>query len=247
MIYNSLLQKMNKHALYFCLIDPDKQSPSESAEIMLKCQSAGADAILIGGSLMMKNNFEKTLQKMKAKIPIIIFPGVFNFISEWADALLNISLLSSRNAQFLIGEHVRSAPLIKEYELEAIPTGYLLIESGIKTSVEFMSNSSPIPRNKNDIALAHALAGQYLGMKMIYLEAGSGAKQAVPDEMISHIRKNINIPLIVGGGIRCPQVALNKVEAGANIIVTGSIIEESNDFNLIQEIADTIHKGKYNG
>ncbi|MEA1972404.1 MAG: geranylgeranylglyceryl/heptaprenylglyceryl phosphate synthase, partial [Candidatus Cloacimonadota bacterium] len=210
MILDNIIEKI---PAFFCLLDPDKQDVGKSVNLAKMYENNGADAIMVGGSLMLKNRFSETIKKIKqeVKIPVLIFPGVYNFIAKEADALLNLSLISSRNPQFLIGEHVRTAGLIKKYNLVSIPVGYILVESGKMTSVQYMSNSIPIPRDKNDIAVAHALAAQYLGMKMIYLEAGSGAVFPVSDAMISEVKKNIDIPLIVGGGIRNPEVAAQKI------------------------------------
>jgi len=174
-------------------------------------------------------------------MPVLVFPGIFNFVSPYADAILFLSMMSSRNPQLLIGEQVRTAPLIKKYDVEAIPTGYFLIESGSLTSVQFMSNSLPIPRTKYDIAVSHALAAQYLGMKVIFFDGGSGAKQSVPAEMIKKVKENISIPMIVGGGIRTPEEAREKVSAGADFIVIGTAIEKNNQNNLIKKFADAIH------
>lgn len=228
---------------FFCLIDPDKQRPEESAELALKCQNSGVDVILVGGSLMVKDNFNDTVKLIKDKvsIPVLVFPGIFNFVSPYADAILFLSMMSSRNPQLLIGEQVRTAPLIKKYNVEAIPTGYFLIESGSLTSVQFMSGSLPIPRNKFDIAVSHALAAQYLGMKILFFDGGSGAKKSVPLDMIKHVKQNISIPLAIGGGISTPEEAREKVEAGANFIVIGTAIENNNKTNLIKEFAEAIH------
>lgn len=241
MIYEKLT---NTLPAYYCLIDPDKQDLKQSVNLAQKYAKNGADAIMVGGSLMLHNRFSDTVKNIKeaVDIPVLIFPGVYNYIASNADALLNLSVISSRNPQFLIGEHVRNAGLIKQIGLATIPVGYILIESGKNTSVQFMSNSMPIPHDKNDIAIAHALAGQYLGMKMIYLEAGSGAIHPVSNEMISVVKHNIDIPLIVGGGIRNPELAAEKVKAGADIIVTGTILEENNSEKLIREFAEAIHK-----
>lgn len=243
MIYERLIDKL---PAYFCLIDPDKQESLQAAKLAERCAKNGADAIMIGGSIMLENRFNETVKYIKkaVDIPVLIFPGVFNFICKDADALLNLSVLSSRNPQFLIGEHVRTAGLIKKYNLPTIPVGYILVESGKMTSVQFMSNSTPIPHQKSDIAVAHALAGQYLGMKMIYLEAGSGAVYPVSDDMISKVKENIDIPLIVGGGIREPETAAQKVLAGADILVTGTVLEKNLDDNHIKEIASAIHGSK---
>lgn len=228
---------------FFCLIDPDKQEPEESAQLALKCQKNSVDVILVGGSLMVKDNFNETIKLVKntVSIPVLVFPGIFNFVSPFADAILFLSMMSSRNPQLLVGEQVRTAPLIKKYDVEAIPTGYFLIESGSMTSVQFMSSSLPIPRNKFDIAVSHALAAQYLGMKMIFFDGGSGAQQSVPTEMIKRVKRDISIPMIIGGGIKSPEEAQGKVSAGADFIVIGTAIENNNKSNLIKEFAEAIH------
>jgi len=244
--YEKLIALKKTRASYFCLIDPDKLNKFQAVETAIKCEKNGADGILVGGSIMLKNNFEQNLKIIKenVKIPVLIFPGIFNFVSPFADALLLLSVITSRNPQMLIGEQVRAAPLIKHHNLETIGTGYMLIESGETTSVHFMSGSMPLPRTKNDIAVAHALAGQYLGMKTIYLDAGSGAKNPVPDEMITAIRQNVDLPIILGGGIDTPEIAAQKAKAGADFIVTGNILEKNNNPKLIREFADAIHSVK---
>jgi len=160
-------------------------------------------------------------------------------LTSHADAILFMSLISGRNPNYLISEQVKAAPLIQKQGLEPIPTGYLLIDGGTQTSVSFISNTTPIPRDKCEIAWAHALAGQYLGMQLIYLEAGSGAKTPVPDLMISSVKKQVSVPIIVGGGIRSPETARQKVEAGADFIVTGNVIEK--DPSLMSAFAEAIH------
>ena len=161
---------------------------------------------------------------------MLLFPGNHLQLSNKADALLNLSLISGRNPEFLIGEHVRSAMFLKQSKLEIIPTGYILVDGGSRTSVEYMSNTQSIPRNKSDIAVATALAGEYLGLKAIYLEAGSGAKQSVPNEMLKAVSKNINIPIICGGGIKTKTEIQEKWDAGANIVVIGSAFENNPNF-----------------
>lgn len=241
-IYDIIKSYKNRKG-YFCLIDPDKSTPEISADNAGIFEKNGADAILVGSSIMLNDNFDETIRqiKEKVKIPVIIFPGKFNFVSKYADAILLLSMVSSRNPDLLISEQVRSAPLIKKYNLESIGTGYMLIESGSLTSVQYMSNSLPIPRNKPDIAVAHALAAEFLGMKTIYLEAGSGAKNYVPEKLIIEVKKNITIPLIVGGGIRNPETARKVAQAGADIVVTGTIHENGIDQKLIREFAEAIH------
>ncbi len=235
--------KNKKKAGFFCLIDPDKQPLEKSALLAEKCQKNGVDAILVGGSLMIKDNFNDTVRVIKEKvtIPVLVFPGIFNFVSPYADAILFLSMMSSRNPQLLIGEQVRTAPLIKKYDVEAIPTGYFLIESGSLTSVQFMSGSLPIPRTKYDIAVSHALAAQYLGMKLIFFDGGSGAKHSVPAEMIKKVKENISIPMIIGGGIKTPQEAREKISAGADFIVIGTAIEKNDQTNIIKEFTEAIH------
>jgi putative glycerol-1-phosphate prenyltransferase len=244
--YNKLLKMAKERANYLCLIDPDKIDEKQAVQYAKTCEENGADGLLVGGSLMLTNNFESNLKVIKGNvnIPVIIFPGIFNFVSKYADAILLLSVVSSRNPQMLIGEQVRAAPQIKQYNLEAIGTAYMLIDSGQNTSVNFMSSSFPIPRTKNDIAVAHALASQYLGMKIIYLDAGSGAEYPVPDDMIREIKKNISLPVILGGGITNPEIAAQKAAAGADFIVTGNILEKNLDSKLIREFANSIHNIK---
>lgn len=243
-VWNYLLDiRKRKRAGYFILIDPDRRSIKESTELAVKASDAGVDAILIGSSLIVHDNLDTTILSIKKAVdlPVILFPGASTHVSRHTDAILFLSLISGRNPNYLIGEHVKAAPLIRHYKIETIPTGYLLIDGGNTTSVGFMSNTAPIPRNKPEIAWVHALAAQYLGMEVIYLEAGSGAKQHVPDEMIAAIKQKIDIPIIVGGGINTPEIASQKVEAGADFIVTGNVLEKNNDLALLREFVDAIH------
>ena len=241
--FDYLNQIIKEKSAFLCLIDPDKLEVTEAGELAQVYAENGADAILIGGSMMLNNRFSEAIIEIKKhiQIPLIIFPGIFNFVSADADALLMLNMLSSRNPQVLINEQVRSAPLVYQAKLEVIPTAYLLIESGGMSSVQYMSHSFPIPRKKNDIAIAHALAAQYMGMKMIYLEAGSGAEMQVPCEMIKAVKRHIEVPLIVGGGIRKPEIALQKVQAGADFVVIGTVLEGIKNPVLVKEFADAIH------
>ena len=244
--YDKLVELSKKRANYFCLIDPDNLAESQAVEFARVSEENGADGLLVGGSIMVNNNFDSNLKAIKAnvKIPVLIFPGIFNFVSPHADALLLLSVITSRNPQMLIGEQVRAAPLIKHYGLEAIGTAYMLIESGKITSVHFMSGSMPLPREKNDIAVAHALAGYYLGMKLIYMDAGSGAQYSIPEAMITAVKTNVPLPMILGGGIKTPDEAAGKAEAGADFIVIGNILEKNYDPKLIKEFAKAIHQVK---
>jgi phosphoglycerol geranylgeranyltransferase len=225
------------------LIDPDKQSVEDAAALAVRADEAGVDAFLVGSSLLMSSQLEAIIQRIKelSDIPVIISPGSSSHLSRSADAVLFLSLISGRNPDFLIGEHVKAAPTIKRYGIEAIPTGYMLIEGGSCTSVQFMSATFPIPRDKLDIAVAHAMAAELLGMRMVYLECGSGALLSVPDGMVSAVRAEISTPLIVGGGIVDPSVAAAKVRAGADFIVTGNVLEKTNNTSLICQFAEAIH------
>jgi phosphoglycerol geranylgeranyltransferase len=211
------------------LFDPDRV-PEKNIERITSCVcEEGVAGILVGSSLLVSpklDSFVATVKKYSDK-PVILFPGGSHQVSPHADAIFFLSLLSGRNPEFLIGEQVKAVFLVKEYGLEVIPVGYILIESGSRTAVEYISNTKPIPRNKVDIAVAHALAGEYLGMKYIYLEAGSGASQPVPISMVKRVKRAITLPLIVGGGVNTKKGAQQLIDAGADFIVLGSIIERS--------------------
>jgi phosphoglycerol geranylgeranyltransferase len=209
-------------------------------DLARKSEKGGADGFLVGSSLLLSTRFDEAVKEIKASvsIPVTIFPGNANQVSRYADAILFLSLISGRNPHLLIGEQVKAAPAIKEFGLEPIPTGYMIIESGGTTSVQFMSDTQPIP----DIVKAHALAAEYLGMKFVFLEAGSGADNAVPDNIVRETKDFISIPIIVGGGVKDPEVAYKKVKSGASFVVIGNFLEE--DDSLIKEFADAIHIGK---
>jgi putative glycerol-1-phosphate prenyltransferase len=236
--------RKQRGAGYIVLLDPDKLSLEENLKLAIQAEQEDADVIFIGGSLLSTPRFEELVKqiKMAVTIPVIIFPGGVQQISRHADAILFMSVISGRNPDLLIGQHVMGAPIIKMLNLEAISMGYMLIESGKVTSAEFMSNTKPIPRDKPDIAVAHALAAEYLGMKLIYLEAGSGALHPVPDEMIQAVARMCSLPIIVGGGIRTPDIAKQKVAAGAAFIVTGNVLEKNNEKGAIQGFAQAIHR-----
>lgn len=243
-VYTRLTEKLKtQKGLFFVLLDPDRQSPDDLAASALLAQEAGADALLAGSSLLVTAQFNGALRDLKTqvKIPVILFPANAYQVCPHADAILFLSLLSGRNPQYLIGEQVNGAPLVKAFGLEPIPTGYLLIESGKPTSVAYMSGTQPIPADKPDIAKAHALAAEYFGMKFVYLEAGSGAVSAVPDALIRAVRDYVSVPLIVGGGIRSPEVARQKVVAGASAVVVGHALEQRTAPKILREFADAIH------
>jgi len=243
-IYQKLLKvKEEKGAGFLVLIDPDRLSTEQIKELGLKSQKAGVDGFLIGSSLLLTNRFDQAVKELKSSVsvPVIIFPGNAYQVSRHADAILFLSLISGRNPQLLIGEQVKAAPLVKDFGVEPIPTGYLIMESGKRTAVLYMSNTQPIPKDKPDIACAHALAGEYLGMKFIFLEAGSGAENPVPDEIIKAVKDFVTIPIIVGGGVKTPEQAKSKVDAGASFVVVGNALEKNSNDNILKEFADAIH------
>lgn len=243
--YDNIQKQLTKgKRAYWVLLDPDDFTIDQAKKIALSSEQCGVDALLIGGSLLHSNHFDEFVAALKntVNIPILLFPGDSAQLSAHADALLYLSLVSGRNPSNLIGEHVKAAPVIKDIGIEPIPTAYMLIESGSVSSVEFMSNTRPIPRSKPAIAVAHALAAQYMGMRMVYLEAGSGAQHSVPSEMIAMVKSQVDIPVIVGGGIREVKCAEEKLEAGADIIVTGNMLRQTNGISIMKKIAAAVKK-----
>lgn len=233
----------SKGAVFAVLLDPDKFSPDTLSGKVKEYENLGTDVFFVGGSLMMVNRFHEAIKKIKAgtEKPLIIFPGSSSHLSPHADAVLYISLISGRNPNYLFGEQVLSAPIIKDIGLETISTGYILIESGHSSAVEIISNTRPIPREKIKIVMAHALAAEYMGMNFIYLEAGSGAKYSIPEKMITAVKDYINIPVIVGGGIKTPDEANKKVRAGASVVVIGNFLEKAKDTSIIKDFSNAIH------
>ncbi|MCO5232486.1 MAG: geranylgeranylglyceryl/heptaprenylglyceryl phosphate synthase [Chitinophagales bacterium] len=226
------------------LIDPDKYSEERLSLLTNYANKGKIHFFLIGGSLVFKNQIKFIVEFLKARceVPVLIFPGNPSQIEEGADGLLLLSLISGRNSDLLIGRHVEAAPLIKQSGLEVIPTGYILIDGGKSTSVSYISNTTPIPSDKGDIVAATAMAGELLGLQLIYLEAGSGALNPVPLEIIERVKKSVDIPLIVGGGIKDATQLKNSFDAGANIVVIGTAIEQyphllsSLDISVSQDI-----------
>ena len=242
----SVLSKLNncvekKGAGFIVLIDPDKKNDKNIDQLIEKANQNGVDAIFVGGSIMMDGLYHKRVERIKSisEIPVILFPGGVNQINKHYDAMLFMSLLSGRNSHYLIGEQVIAAPIVKDYEIETIPTGYLLIDGGSPTSVEVVSGTNPLPSNRPDIIVSHALAAQFLGMELIYLEAGSGALNEVPEDVVKKVADEISIGLIVGGGIRTPEDANSIVNSGASFVVIGSAIEKSAE--LMKEFSSSIH------
>jgi putative glycerol-1-phosphate prenyltransferase len=236
MIYDSILHKTGKFKQLALLVDPDKVEEGSLMKILQVANHHRIDFILIGGSLI-SNPVDPVIDLIKgnSSIPVLLFPGSLLQISGHADGILLLSLVSGRNPDFLIGNHIIAAPLLKKSNLEIISTAYILIESGVSTSVEYMSYTKPIPSDKPDIAVATALASEMLGYKLIYLEAGSGARFHVPEAMIEGVKQAVTIPVIVGGGIRSKENAQDIYKAGADIIVMGNAIEKNPE--LLGEIA----------
>ena len=241
-IYNQLvLDKEKERKKFAVLIDPDRLRLKNVDQIVKSSIDAHVDYFFIGGSLIVDDMLDKCLLQIKKEcdIPLILFPGNSFQLSYKADALLFLSLISGRNPELLIGKHVVTAPFLKMSPLEIISTGYMLIDGGVPTTVSYISNTIPIPGNKQDIAACTALAGEMLGLKMIYMDAGSGATMPISTEMIETVSGTIDIPLIVGGGIKTPEKATANIQAGADIIVIGDAIEK--DPSLIAEMSIAIH------
>jgi len=241
-IYESLLARKKRGAKSFAvLIDPDKVDEQKIDELTELTVGAHVDYLLVGGSLVISNHLDEVVRRIKknCSIPVILFPGTPSQVSKYADGLLYLSLISGRNPELLIGQHVISAPFVKQSGLEIISTGYMLIDAGAPTTVSYISNATPIPSDKNEIAICTAMAGEMLGMKLIYMDAGSGAKRAITEEMIDAVSRQIEIPLMIGGGIKDPEKAYLNCKAGADLIVVGNAIEK--DESLIKEMSAAIH------
>jgi putative glycerol-1-phosphate prenyltransferase len=241
-VYSSLVtKKAGKQKSFAVLIDPDKVTLEDVDTICRLAVDASVDYIFAGGSLVVSTQLDQVIIRIKqnCNIPVLLFPGSPSQLSRHADALLYLSLISGRNADMLIGQHVISAPFVKQSGVEIISTGYMVVDGGSPTTVSYISNAFPIPADKREIAMCTAMAGEMLGMKLIYMDAGSGAKRAVTEELIAAVAENIEVPLIVGGGIRDPEKAYHNCKAGADLIVIGNAIEK--DPELIAEMSAAIH------
>ena len=234
--------KAQRKSGFAVLADPDKIAPADMQYLARLCNDADVSYLLVGGSLLMSHQMELCIQRFKAEsdIPVILFPGSPAQVTPYADALLYLSLISGRNADLLIGQHVASAPQVRASGLEIIATGYMIIDGGRQTTVSYMSNSMPIPADKPDIALCTAWAGELQGKHIIYMDAGSGARIPVSAEMISLVSSHIDIPLIVGGGILTPEKVHESCIAGANLVIVGNAIER--DPLLIHDMAQAANE-----
>lgn len=243
-----LLNQIRKNgAIHLTLIDPEKVTSAAASKIAKDAANSGSSAIMIGGSTFIStSHLDNVIKAIKraVQVPVILFPNNVTGISRYADAIWFMSLLNSADPYFLIGAQVLGAPLVKRFGLEPIPMGYIIVGEGGTAGV--VGKATPIPYDKPELAAVHALAAQYLGMRFVYLEAGSGAKVPVPPEMIHTVRKTVSISLIVGGGIKSAEHARVAVKAGADIIVTGNVVESSDAKDKVGEIVEGIRDGVKN-
>jgi putative glycerol-1-phosphate prenyltransferase len=241
-IYQGMeLKKQKGQKSFAVLIDPDKVNKALLDDLTGLAIQANVDYLLVGGSLVISNHLDECIQHIKKNcdIPVILFPGSPSQVSRYADALLYLSMISGRNPELLIGQHVISAPFVKQSGLEIMSTGYMVIDGGAPTTVSYISNASPIPADKNEIAMCTAMAGEMLGMKLIYMDAGSGARKPITESMIEKVSRCIEVPLVIGGGICDPEIAYRNCKAGADVVVVGNAIEK--DAGLIREMSEAIH------
>jgi phosphoglycerol geranylgeranyltransferase len=243
-IYEHLLSvRREKGAGFIVLIDPDKLAAADAPAFLERCTDAGVDAIFLGGTLMHATELDRFVEILRSAttLPLIGFPGSLNQLCRHLDALLYLSVISGRNPEFLIGQHVYAAPLIRRLDIEPISTGYMLVESGRTTAAQYMSHSMPLPRHKPEIAAATGLAAEMMGMKMLFTDGGSGADHSVPEEMIEAITSVCRVPLVVGGGLDTPRAVASRVEAGAGFIVVGNAFERNSDTQYIADLAAAAH------
>jgi phosphoglycerol geranylgeranyltransferase len=243
-VYRELLDiRSRRGAGFIVLLDPDKCDISEAAGKMTVFEAAGVDAIFIGGSLMHASEVDDFVASLQTEtsLPLIGFPGSISQISPHLSAVLFLSVISGRNPDMLIGQHVHAAPMIRRFGLESISTGYMLVESGRLTTAHYMNQSLPLPRSRPQVAAATALAADMIGMRLLYADAGSGADEPVPAEMIRAITSVCSAPLIVGGGLTEPQNITIAVESGASFIVVGTALEKCDDPEYLEELVQAAH------
>jgi putative glycerol-1-phosphate prenyltransferase len=234
-------RKRNRQPAFAVLIDPDKTTPEEAPQLAAAAVSSGVDYLLVGGSLVTATHIEALVLALKqhCSLPVILFPGSPAQVTPAADALLYLSLVSGRNPEMLIGQHVLSAPVVRASGLEILSTGYLVVDGGRPTTVSYMSGAAPLPADKPDIALCTAWASELLGHHLLYLDAGSGAQNPVSEKMIRKIAGNTANPLFVGGGIRTPLGAHAAAAAGATVVVVGNALEQEPE--RMAELAEAVH------
>ena len=244
--YDHLLSvRHQRGAGFIVLVDPDKLPEERLPAFVARCVEADVDAFFVGGSLLHATDFERYVEEMKARspLPVIGFPGSLGQLTAALDAILYLSVVSGRNPEYLFGQHVHAAPLIRRLGLEPISTGYMLIESGRATTAQYMSHTMPIPRHKPDVAAATALAAEMMGMRLLYADGGSGADQAVPEAIVEAIADVCRTPLLVGGGLRSPEDVERRVGAGAAFVVVGNAIEGRPDAAFLAEMVAAARLG----
>ena len=236
-----------KGAAFTVLLDPDNYDNKGFVDAAVKAADGGADVLFVGGSMVVKPDYPQMIAEAKREsdLPLVLFPGGASQIAPGLDATLFTTLVSGRNPQYLIDEQVRGALMVRALKMEAIPTAYILVDGGRTTAVEYVSNTRPIPADKPKLTAATAMASSLMGMRWAYLEAGSGALNPVPLEHVGAVKKMCpELQLIVGGGITTPELAGQRVQAGASMIVTGNLWEKTQDVSLFKEFADAIHQQK---
>ena len=244
-LYTSLADgRKNRKKRFAVLIDPDNHNPKSLLNLIELASLSGVDYFFAGGSLVVEDALDEILDAIRrhSSIPVILFPGNAYQLNAKAHGIFFLSLISGRNPDLLIGQQVLAAPVLRKTNLEVIPTGYMLIDGGAPTAVSYMSNTMPIPSDKEEIAMCTAMAGELLGLKVLYLDAGSGARRHIPAKMISSIRGAVELPLIAGGGIRTSENAYELCKAGADVIVVGNAIEK--EPALIAEMALAIRESE---
>lgn len=232
---------LKDHKIHFTLLDPEEQTPEEAVQIAKEAIAGGTNGIMLGGSTTESNELDATAKALQENVdvPIILFPGNISGVSKYADAIFFMSLLNSTNPYWIIGAQALGAPNIKKIGIEVIPMGYLVVQPG--GTVGWVGDAKLVPRNKPDIAVAYSMAAECLGMRLIYLEAGSGANEHIPKEMVAAVKKMTDLTVVVGGGIRDGETAARVAKAGADIIVTGTVVEDCEDVkNKIQELVEGV-------
>ncbi len=225
------------------LVDPDRVDPASLGSFADRCLAADVDALFVGSSILCRADFDGFCRALKAvtPLPVVGFPGSIAQISSALDAILYLSVVSGRNPEYLFGQHVHAAPIIRSLGIEALSTGYMLVESGVATTAQYMSHSMPLPSDKPDVAAATAIAAEMMGMRLLFTDAGSGAKNPVPTEIVSAISESCSVPLVVGGGLHSPTQVNQRVEAGASVVVVGNAVEAKSDVRFLTELGHATH------
>lgn len=244
-VLNYIMERLEQGPLHFTLIDPEKQSAERAGEVASEAERAGSSAIMVGGSVGIEfSTLELSIREIKGSsgLPVILFPGDITGVSRYADAIFFMSLLNSRNAYYITGAQAVGAKAVKLAGIEPIPMGYLIVEPG--GAVGYVSDAKPLPRDNPSLAAAYSLAAQYMGFEFVYLEAGSGASEPVPEDLIKAVKGDVELPVIVGGGIKGGEDAAKVIRAGADVIVTGTAIEHAETaYSTIREIVEATGGG----